>query len=338
MGTVTTLDRRASMRVVVGFSILIATSLLPGLVLSILGFTEIASITTLASISTMIPALLASLRLTALTVLGLTVGSLLALPASVNPWLAALVLGAAAAGTGLASRVGASGIVVMATISLAFLISTPPDLDVHDVSSWLVVAAASGGAALWGAGAGLLIRRKRRSVHAAQHETVPWPRVTAFTVVLTLVIAIAGWVVVELQWQHGGGWFIMTFLIVLQPYLQDAWTKTLQRATGTVVGIVVAMIIYLLLGNLTVVIYVVGAAAAVLALTVRYATKRPYWQYAALLTPAVVLLEGVSTSVTETAEARLGFTLLAAAIAILIEIAMAPLYRSSARRHQLDHY
>ena len=110
-----------------------------------------------------------------------------------------------------------------------------------------------------------------------------------------------------------------------------------ERASGTVIGFGIAIVLYAIL-DLPAVLYVCAAVLMVLALVALQVQHRPYWQYVALLTPAVVLLEGGSGSVVDTALARLGFTLLGAALAVAIELALAPLARSLARRYSLDHY
>jgi len=328
---------RKSSKVAAGFSVLVAVALLPGLILSIMGEAALASITTLAALGTMIPALLASRRLTAYVVIVLPIASALALPASTRPILAAVLLGAVGFLTGVAARWGGNGIVTMAAISIVFLVATPPDLPLG-LSSELEIAAVTGGAALWGAATGLLLRRLRRSPHKDPPEPMPYRRVMPYAITLTIVVGGAGWIVVQEQWSHGGGWFIMTFLLVLQPYLQDAWKKTVQRATGTVIGVLLAAGLYFVAEPFPLVLYVVGAGCAVAALTVKVATTRPYWQFVTLLTPAVVLLEGMQGSVTQTALQRLGFTLMAVGFAVALELALAPIYRHDARKNGIDHY
>ncbi|MFY9232771.1 MAG: FUSC family protein [Candidatus Nanopelagicales bacterium] len=325
-------------------SMLLGLALVPGLLITALGLSDVASLMTLACLGALLPALLAPMRIAVATVVFTAVASAMAIPAATDPWLAAGLLAATGAAVGLSARVGASGTVILAAIGIVFLVATPPDTAGLDGPVWLVVGLLAGAASLWGAGAGLLIRRFHHasagttSGAAPPHAGLSRSRVGIFAAVLAVTLGTSAWVVVEFDWAHGGGWFVMTFLIVLQPYLQDAWSKTVQRATGTVMGIALAMGIYGVLQASPVALYVVGAASAVFALTIRFTTSRPYWQYVALLTPAVVLLEGVRTSVVDTAAARIGFTLLAAGIAIGIEALMLPAVKRSAQRHHVDHY
>lgn len=331
------MDNRVRAKVMVGFGMLIAASLVPGLILALLGLPTVASVTTLSALGALIPTLMLSTRTGVITATAMTLASAVALPASTEPWLAAVVLGAAGAFVGVASRWGASGFVVLAAISVVFLIANPPLLP-SGPDDGMLLALVTAASALWGVGAGASIRRLRRPTGLPAPEAMPWSRAGSYATILALVLAVAGWWTVHLQLQHGGAWFLMTFLIVLQPYLQDSLSRTVHRATGTVIGVIFAMLLYMLLAPWPVVLYVVGSLAAIAALTIRYTTKRPYWQYVTLLTPAVVLLEGMSSSVIDTAEERVGFTLLAAVIAVLIELLLRPSYRRAAVRVGADRY
>lgn len=315
----------AATKVVLGFSVTLGLAFIPGLALAAFGLSGLASITTLAALAAMIPALLAPRSITVATIAAVTVASALAIPAATSPWLAALVVGALGIGAGLASRVNASGMVVLAPISVIFLIATPPQLPDEGMPGWLLAGLLAGGSAVWGGLTGLLIRRLRPRASHDPATPLSWKRVRVYAITLGIVLAAAMYVVVAFDWQHGGGWFAMTFLLILEPYVQDARMKTLQRAYGTIAGFVIALVLYLILGDYPTALYVLGFGAAVASLTLRYATKRPYWQYVSLLTPAVVLLEGVRTSITETAVERLGFTLLAVVLAIVLETLLAPL-------------
>lgn len=337
MGGLTTVDNRKRSKIMLGFGLLIALALVPGLILTMAGFSTVASVTTLSALGALIPALMLSTRTGLVTAAVMTVAAAIALPASTTPWLAALTLGAIGAAVGIASRWGASNYVVLGGVSVIFLISAPPAMPSGSRED-VILAAATAGSALWGVLAAYVIRRRFHKTPKQDASPMNWQRVVPFATILTIVLAVSGWLVVDLQWAHGGGWFMMTFLIILQPYMQDSWSLTIHRTTGTVAGIVLAMILYALLQEATVLLYIVAAASAALALTLRYTTKRPYWQYVLFLTPAVVLLEGVRTSVINTAEQRLLFTLLAAAVAAGLEMALMPLYRRSARIHDLAHY
>ena len=324
-------------RVVLSFAVLIGIALIPGFALSALGLADVASVTTLAALGSLIPALLGPRRLAVAAAVAMVVVAPLALPASTTPWLAAVVLGAVGAATGICARWGASGLALTAAISIVFLITDPPAVNVTADDSLLITVAIAASSA-WGLGAGLLIRHWRHSSGAPLPAGVPWKRAVPYAVILAFVLSAGGAIVVQTRWGHTGGWFLMTFLIVLQPYLKDAWRQTIDRATGTVLGAGLAILVLWIADGWTLALYVIGAASAIAAITVRFTTKRPYWQYVLLLTPGIVILEGVGSSITDTALDRIVATLLAAGAALAIEAALASLYRRAARQHNIEKY
>lgn len=331
------MDNRTRASVMVGITILLALAFVPGLVITSLGYPVLTSVATIAALGALIPALLAP-RSIAIAAAGLTVVlSGLTASAATSPWLAALVLAATGALVGAASIRDASGPLVVAAIGIVFLVAEPPPLaDVGAGPGW-TLALSTAGAAAWGLLAGLFIRWRRPPTREPG-DPASRARVWAFSATLAVVLGVSGFFVVSLDLGHGGGWFLMTFLIILQPYLQDAWKLTIERALGTVGGVVLAMVLYALLQDLPVALYVIAAIAVIVALTLRTTTDRPYWQYVVALTPGVVLLEGLGRSVIDTAEARVGFTLLAAGIAVAIEAAARPLYRRRALRAGQTRY
>lgn len=306
----------------------------PGLALVVAGRSDVASVTALAAIAGLIPALTAGPRVAVGTAAAVGIGSAVAVAATDQPWLAALLMAAAGGAVGLSARLGAQRFVTMGPISLVFLIAEPPMSAAGAPVPPTVVGAVALGSALWAALAGSVLMRSRKRPDLQQ---LSWFRSGGYAVVLALAVGAASWVMVDRQLGHGGAWFVMTLIIVLQPYLQDAWRKTLERALGTVIGFAIALLAYTII-DAPAVLYVLSAVFTVLALVAMMVKHRPYWQFVALLTPAIVLLEGESGSVVDTAIARLGFTLLGAAVAVAIELALAPPSRALARRYSLDHY
>jgi hypothetical protein len=313
---------------ILGIAAVIVVIVLPGLLLVVAGRDDIASVSALAAVAGVMPALMVNGRVAVGTAVGVGLASALAVPVAHNPWGAALLMALAAGATGLTARIGASRAVVMAPISLAFLIAEPPIAASGDPVPGLLVGAVALVSALWGALAVAVLRKGHSALPPSHSSRI---RTVAFALVLAVSVGGATWLLVDLDLGHGGAWFVMTLLIVLQPYLKDAWSRTLQRAAGTVVGFVIAMVIYALL-DLPVVMYVLAAAFMTLAMVALVVQHRPYWQYVALLTPAVVLLEGSSGSVMDTALQRVGFTLLAAAIAVVIEVVLGAVLRGLAER------
>ena len=327
-------------RALIIFILIVFIILLPGLVLTAIGQPTVATVATMATIAAMVPALMASRRFTWLLVLILVPASMLAVPASTSPWLAAALMTIVAVLTGLAARISAEGVVIMLPISIIFLMATPPesvaDRPITVPAIGIIVAAA----AVWAVLAVMILKRllKRAPSERPDPTTLPWSRTMLYTLMLVLTLGIGAWFVVDLQLQHGGAWFLMTFVLILQPYLQDSAKKTLGRVAGTLLGVGLAYGVYVIFQDLPVVLYLFAVASITTAAALRYLLHRPYWQYVLFLTPAIVMMDGLGTSMSGTAVARAGFTVLAAAIALSIEAALSPAFRRSAQLNHEDRY
>ena len=81
-------------------------------------------------------------------------------------------------------------------------------------------------------------------------------------------------------------------------------------------GFVIALVIGLIAFP-TSLVYVLAVGFLVLAVITR-TQKKPYWEFAAFLTPAVVLLQGVKDSITSTAQERLFATLIGGGAALAV--------------------
>ncbi|MGP6170806.1 FUSC family protein [Microbacterium sp. A196] len=144
------------------------------------------------------------------------------------------------------------------------------------------------------------------------------PRHTAlhFAAALGILIGIAAYVC--MQWLDPASWWIiLTFFVVVQPYYSDSARRMLERVGGTFAGALIAVIVVAILHGAPAVI---TALAFVLTIGAAYAyLKLPYWAFAMLLTPAVVLQTSGSThdllfSIGE----RALYTLIGAAAAITV--------------------
>ena len=312
---------------VIGLVLVLAAIVLPGLVLTIAGRSDAAGASALAASTGLMAMLATGPRIAVPLAVLLGPASALAVLTAELPVAAAVLMGAVAAAAGLGARLHASAYLVMAPIGLAFLLAEPPRDPAGDPLPALAVILVTAGSALWAAGIAWLLVRGRHRDHA---EPMAWSRVGAFAAVLGVAVGGASAAVTALDLGHGGAWFVMTLLVVIQPYVRDAWSKTVQRAVGTVVGFALALVAGMVVGH-AVVVYLVAAAFLAVALLAWQAWHRPYWQYVAMLTPAIVLFEGASTSIVDTALARLGFTLLGVAVAIALEAVAIPFERRAHR-------
>jgi hypothetical protein len=236
--------------------------------------------------------------------------------AAPNPWLAAVVLAAAAFLRGYAAKVGMHDALIMTVIALGFFVASPVPADTP-IASPLYVAVVALVASLW---ATFVIFLLRNRLHVHQHTGLDSGRVLAYSLVLALLVGIATWFVVELDLGHTGGWIILTILVVFQPSLGDGFRKAAYRAAGTVLGFVIAVLVGAVVTN-SGLLYLIGTAFLMVAFILML-QARPYWIYATVLTPAIVLLESAGATVDEVAEQRLGATLIGVTVTVLVMLVM----------------
>ena len=108
-------------------------------------------------------------------------------------------------------------------------------------------------------------------------------------------------------------WLLLTTLVLVQPTRSKALRRGIHRAIGTVAGAVIASMI-VLSGVQHEARMIIGFALLIAALTIMV-TPRPYWLYATLLTPAIILLSAGDANTLDVTAARLGFTLISIALA-----------------------
>ena len=161
-------------------------------------------------------------------------------------------------------------------------------------------------------------------------------RATAFATLLTVTTVATTSIAVGWHWGHAGGWMVMTPFIVIEPYLQSGWHKSLGRAAGTVGGFAIAIGLSTVLGTSPLLAVAgVGFAAMAIIADVRHLD---YGLYALFLTPAVVVLEGWGGNVEQTAVLRLEATLIGVGLALVAMAIARPMYRREARAHSLTNY
>lgn len=320
--------RRKVERLVVALATVGITLIVPGLVLERLGLSG-AGVVGLAGLAAVIATSVLGWRVGALTGVFVTVGSVLA-DAAAGSWLAAtLVMVVASVIYGFSALRGWQHGVVLAPIALAFVIAEPPSDGWAGDRPLLALGIATAATSIFGV---LVTTGLARGRAPRPGPPVAPMRTRGFVIMLGIAAAITTPITVLAGWGHAGAWLIMTPLIVIQPSLSDAVGKSLRRAAGTVAGFIVAAGLAAVIPEGWV-LYVIGAVFAGFAL---YAMGRS-WDYsifAAAVTVAVVLLEGVSTSVADTGRWRLIATLLGVGIAVALSAAMTPLYKREI--HRLD--
>ncbi len=235
-----------------------------------------------------------------------------------NPWLAAVVLAAAAFLRGYAAKAGMHDALIMTVIALGFFVASPIPNDLP-IASPLYVALIALVASLW---ATLVMFLLRNRLHVRQHTGLDSSRVLAYSLVLALLVGVATWGVVDLGLGHTGGWIILTIVVVFQPSLGEGFRKAFDRSAGTILGFVIALLVGAVVTNVGL-LYLVGTIFLMVAFILMM-QGRPYWLYAAVLTPAIVLLESSGSTVDEVADQRLGATLIGVTVTVLVMLVLTP--------------
>lgn len=238
--------------------------------------------------------------------------------AAASPVWAAIVLALAAFLRGYAAKAGMHDALIMTVISLGFIAASPPQSD-SSLAAPVYVALVALGASAWATLVMFLLRHRLRQ---HQHSRLDPTRVMAFSLVLALLVGVATWAVVALDLGHTGGWIILTIVVVFQPSLGAGFTKAAHRAAGTVLGFLIAILVGLVV-PLGPMLPLVGTAFLMVAFLLML-QGRPYWLYATVLTPAIVLLESGGSTVDQVAEERLGATLIGVACTLIVILAIAP--------------
>ena len=318
---------------------LVVIAFLPGFLLGVFSTDGVAQATALGAIGALTCSLMAGPRFVLGTAIPFGIAAGLVVVAADVPWLAFVVMGLAAGLSAWTARFGLAGAVSLMPIMLAFLLAKPPQIST-DVSAgigfdanalWVGVCVAAGAA--WMAIVSWVVHRRLKLPEL--HRLTP-SRSLAYAITLGLFVGTASAVMVGRDWGHGGAWFVMTLIIVMQPYLQDSWHKALERGVGTIGGVVIAVAIASVV-DASWLKYVIAVACLFFAVRLRMQPNRPYWGFVLLLTPAVVLIEGQSASVDATALARLTATLGAVAIGLIAVQLFRPFVKPTADRAGFPH-
>lgn len=279
---------------------------------SAMGFGEAGSFIGLAGVGSVVAVLIVGLRIgIVVTLLAGLAASALTL-ASVNWWLAAIVMSLAALCFGLTARKGWQGGLVTMMIALSFVASEGATAVQPLDRAALVLG---GGFAIWGVvTAALTFLFFRTPVFPAKPES--WRTVLGYTSMLVIVTFITQSVAIAWGLGHEGGWLVMTPFLVILPHIHDGFRKSLRRAAGTIAGFLIVIGVSQVTNS-----HVILSAIGAIAFTAALYAKLKDWNYfffALFLTPGIVILEGLSSSITELAEYRLEATLVAIALSLAV--------------------
>jgi hypothetical protein len=302
-----------------GALLMFVAALAPGMALGVIGWHDAVAVATLSGLAAFMACSTGRGWRTGLQIVApFAVVAGLAVWAAPNPWLAACVMALAAFLRGYAAKVGLHNALMMTVIALGFLVASPPHSNTV-VPTPVLVGLVTVGTTLWVT----LVFYVLRNRLAAQTLTPIEPvRVIAFSVALAVMVAVATWCVVQFDLGHSGGWIILTILVVFQPSLGAGFTKAFGRASGTVLGFVVAIAVGAVLPTGSV-LYFAGAVFLILS-SIAMLQARPYWVFATFITAGIVLLESAGKTVDLVAEERLGATLIGVAGTLLVMLALSP--------------
>jgi hypothetical protein len=304
----------------VDVALMVIAGFVPAIVMGILGWTAGVNVAVLAGLAVFIACIGGT---------GWRSGFVISVPfallsgladwAGPNPWLAAIVLAFAAFVRGYAARAGLHDALTMTVIALGFIAASPVSSGTS-IPSPVFVGVVTLIAALW---ATLVMFLLRHRLPVRQHTGLDLVRVIPFSLVLAALVGVATWFVVDLDLGHTGGWIILTVLVVFQPSLGAGFVKAAQRAAGTLLGFVIAILVGALVTN-EVILSLVGVVFVMTAFILML-QGRAYWLYATVLTPAIVILERSGSTVEVVADERLAATLIGVVGTGIVMLALAPL-------------
>jgi hypothetical protein len=282
----------------------------PGFILGFLGLGAAGSFVGLAGVGAVVAVLVVGLRIALLAMVATGFAAALLTLASVTWWSAAVVMTLIALLFGLTARKGWQGGFVSLMVALSFIASDGAKAIEPLARSALVLGLAI---IVWGViVAAITFVFFRKPVFPATPE--PRRTVLGYTSMLMVVTFITQSLAIGLELGHAGGWLVMTPFLVILPHIHDGFRKSVRRALGTIGG----FLIVIGLTSITtshVFFAVVGGVAFTAAIYAKF-KRWDYFFFALFLTLGIVILEGLSTSVTTVAEHRLEATLGAVALSL----------------------
>lgn len=309
--------------------VVLAVVMVPGLIFSLLVSPLVGGVAGIAAMGAFLSALKSSLRSTIVFCVAMTVTSALVVLATPNPWLVAAIFLVSGLGVGVVAEHGLRATYGLVPMTAGFVLAGVEQVPVAPLRNALIVA---GVIIVSAALAVLVVQSTMKTIPKGASEIVGHVRALSFGVVLGVMLAITAWIVTRYDLAHFGAWLILTLVVIMQPNIGDSWRKALQRAAGTVLGFFISIGIATTIDS-SALLYVAAVIAVGLAATAMVDHK-PYWMYATALTVAIVIFEGSSTSIVDTAKERLWATVIAALAALAVMAVLLPFEkRADTSRH-----
>lgn len=254
-------------------------------------------------------------------VLAFVVIGTLAIAVSGSPLLAALLVAGCAYAIAMCALRGLTTAMLQIAIFVPYLIHAspaPPDGGSRDFAYFLTIAVTILLAGMWGTTLTWLIMRKKplpkRPALPSRHDAVLAGGIVAAATGLITFVALSR--AASTEWV----WILLTIFILTKPTPGLNWSRAQSRVLGTGIGVAVAALIGAL-GLPTLVLNLLGALTMTAALTLQL-KGQPYWIYASLLTPAVILVDSAANDTGELALQRLIYTVIGAVFALALGAAI----------------
>lgn len=306
--------------VAISVLLMVIAGFAPALVIGALGWKSAVSVAMLGGLATFLAGTMGRGWHTGLVIsVPFSIAAALVVWSAPVPIAAAIVLAIAAFLRGYGAKVGLQNALIMCVIALGFIVATPPTFN-SSVPTPILAGIVMLATTLW---VTLVMFVAKRWVHPPTLAPIETTRVLWFSSILAIMVGLATWFIVELKLGHGGGWIILTIVVVYQPNLGDGFKKVAGRVIGTLVGFLLAVIVGLVVGSGPA-LYLLGTICLVIAM-VAMSTGKPYWLFTAFMTPAIVLYDSAGSTVSKVALERLEATLVGLAIVLVFMLLLVPL-------------
>lgn len=306
----------------------IAVTSIPSVIISLIWWPGFVGIATLGGLISTTAMMMATWRVSLL--LNVLASILAGAAVLVHPYpiVGALLMAALGALTGFSARRGLHSPVMMVPLIIGFLLVSPPPLfstttaPTLDASYALGIGVAVLVGGLWATLVFYLMRSRLPKPQLQQTEELV---AHIYGAGLAITLGVATFVI--LTWFSGGfgAWLLLTILVLMQPEKHATFSKTIARVSGTVIGIFLAGLFVTLIGAAAL-HYVVGLVLVFIALLEK--AQGSYARFTMLLTPAIVLFDSVGRDGYKVAESRLVFTVVGAALVIVVSVILDMIVRA----------
>lgn len=292
--------------------------LIPTIVVVIVGWQSAASLAMLAAMGGLFSMIGLRGRGMLLLIIATGVTTFAASLVSENPWASAALMLLCGAGLGAVNKWGLSLWNFMFPVLAAAVIAEPPKVATGAIPNALLTSAIAMGCLIAAALLTMLLVKEPRQKEITSY---PFKVNLMYAVNLGLLLAAAGYFSSVYRHEQLGVWLTLTIVIILiYPYAGQSTSRAIQRAAGTILGFLIAIGV----GASGLPDFLFYAAAFVfleIALLMRVAPGKKYWEYVMFLTPGVVLISGKPAELAAVSHDRLYATIIAA-VACLIVLAI----------------